>query len=153
MGDGDQRQGNESRIFFSCFLASKLILRLHFSSLACIEPDLEVALSLNEIWKCMCKVVDSAASQGGGEVDYLVNKGDGVSGLMAYFVTILTPDSASLSRFLPSILLLVVIIVTVVIVVVMVILVVVVAIIRAVIVITLIGSSCHDIGVDVTSSS
>ncbi|GJV50338.1 hypothetical protein Tco_1440550 [Tanacetum coccineum] len=86
-----------------------------------------------------------------------------VSGLMAYFVTILTPDSArscvmqctlptqgmrfiistvsiSPEGFLPSILLLVVIIVTVVIVVVMVnLVVVVVAIIGVVIVVTIIG--------------
>ncbi|GJU58133.1 hypothetical protein Tco_1235899 [Tanacetum coccineum] len=85
-----------------------------------------------------------------------------VSGLMAYFVTILTPNSAgscvmqctlltqgmrsiistvsiSPEGFMPFILLLVVIIVTVVIVVVTVILVVVVAIIRVVIVVTIIG--------------
>ncbi|GJQ96059.1 hypothetical protein Tco_0007198 [Tanacetum coccineum] len=95
-----------------------------------------------------------------------------VSGLMAYFVTILTPESArscvmqcalpiqgmrsiismvsiSPEGFLPSILLLVVIIVTVVIVVVMVILVVVVvAIIGVVIIVTIIGV----VGVVVVSS-
>nr|GEW36203.1 hypothetical protein [Tanacetum cinerariifolium] len=57
---------------FSEFLASKLILGLHFSSLACIEPVLR--------WKDELKVcggVEGANRQGVGEVDCLVNKGDG----------------------------------------------------------------------------
>nr|GFA61721.1 hypothetical protein [Tanacetum cinerariifolium] len=63
---------------FSEFLASKLILWLHFSSLACIEPVLSLVLRWKDELK-VCEGVEGANGQGGGEVDWLVNKGDGES--------------------------------------------------------------------------
>nr|GEV56357.1 retrovirus-related Pol polyprotein from transposon TNT 1-94 [Tanacetum cinerariifolium] len=68
---------------FSEFLASKLILGLYFSSLACIEPVLSLVLRWKDELK-VCECVEGANRQGGGEVDCLVNKGDGGGRMGAY---------------------------------------------------------------------
>ncbi|GKC42638.1 hypothetical protein Tco_1060360 [Tanacetum coccineum] len=60
---------------FSEFLASKLILGLHFSSLACIEPSSSLVLSWNDEMKVWSGGVGAASKEGDKEGFCLVNKG------------------------------------------------------------------------------